>query len=46
MENIKKLLINGGAGYIGSNTINTLFYLIFIYERIRPNKAFRFFTRK
>ena len=27
MENIKKLLINGGAGYIGSNTINTLFYL-------------------
>ena len=27
MENIKNLLITGGAGYIGSNTINTLFYL-------------------
>ena len=27
MEKITNLLVTGGRGYVGSNTINTLFYL-------------------
>jgi dTDP-glucose 4,6-dehydratase len=44
MDKIKNLLITGGAGYVGSNTINTLFYaypnITFIVVDLKPNPTY------